>query len=183
MSMGSDQKMAELILYISDRCQTDPAYGATKLNKILFYADFLYYANKGESITGQEYMRLDNGPAPRRLVPVRDQLVDHRELVIRDQPFGAFRQKRPLALRPADLSAFSGEQIAMVDTVIQDLWGRTATEVSELSHLFEGWKLAEDRETIPYATAFLAEDEPSESDYALARALGKEWASNREGWG
>jgi len=59
---GSDAKMAELILYVSDRCQLDPAYGSTKLNKILFYADFLYYAKHGTSITGQEYMRLDKGP-------------------------------------------------------------------------------------------------------------------------
>jgi hypothetical protein len=176
---GSDAKMAELILYVSDRCQLDPAYGATKLNKILFYADFLYYAKHGESITGQEYMRLDKGPAPRRLVPVREEMVAAGELVVRPQAYGPWQQKRPIALRDADLGAFSGEEIAMIDSVIAAFWGKSATEVSAISHRFEGWEYAKDRETIPYATALTSEREPDEQDYAFARELGREYAAAR----
>lgn len=172
--MDSDARLAELILYVSDRCQLDPAYGSTKLNKILFYADFLYFANRGRSITGQEYMRLDNGPAPRRLVPVRGELVTNHELVIRDQPYGAWQQKRPIALRDPDLAGFTGDEIAMVDSVISVLWGKSAKDVSELSHRFEGWKLAADRETIPYETALISECEPSEDDHEFARQLARE---------
>jgi hypothetical protein len=174
--MGSDAKMAELILYVSDRCQLDPAYGSTKLNKILFYADFLFYAKHGVSITDQEYMKLGNGPAPRRLVPVRAEMIDGRELILRDQPYGAWQQKRPIALRDADLSAFSGEEIAMVDSVIALLWGKRAKDVSDLSHRFDGWKLAADRETIPYETALISDCEPNEEDYAFARQLSREFA-------
>jgi hypothetical protein len=177
--MTSDAKMAELILYISDRCQLDPTFGATKLNKILFYADFIHYANTGEAITGQEYMRLDKGPAPRHLLPIREALIENRELIVRSQPYGGFQQKRPIALRSADLSGFTGEEIAQVDAVISQLWGRTATEVSEISHRFDGWKLASDRETIPYETAFISEREPTEEDFEFARELGREYASSR----
>jgi hypothetical protein len=174
---ASDAKMAELILYISDKCQLDPTYGATKLNKILFYADFIHYANTGEPITGQEYMRLDKGPAPRHLVPIRERLIENHELVVRSQPYGAFQQKRPIALRPASLAEFSGEEIAQVDAVIAQLWGRTATQVSKISHRFDGWKLATDRETIPYETAFISEREPTEEDFEFARELGRELSS------
>lgn len=177
--MVDDRKMAELILYVSDRCQGDPAYGATKLNKILFYADFLFYANYGTSITGQEYMRLEKGPAPRRLLPIRGDLVLANDLIIRDQQYGAWQQKRPIALRPADLSNFSGEEIAMVDSVIRDLWGKSATDVSELSHLFDGWKYAVDRETIPYPTALISDESPSEEDNKIALQLGREWKDYR----
>lgn len=177
--MPSEAKMAELILYISDRCQLDPTFGATKLNKILFYADFIHFANTGEAITGQEYMRLDKGPAPRHLVPIRERLIEDHELVVRSQPYGGFQQKRPIALRTADLSEFSGEEIAQVDAVIAQLWALTATEVSEISHRFDGWKLATDRETIPYETAFVSEREPSEDDYEFAREIGRELAHSR----
>jgi hypothetical protein len=176
LPMDSDAKLAELVLYISDRCQLDPTYGSTKLNKILFYSDFLFYANKGVPITGQEYMRLDNGPAPRRLLPVRSDLIERRELVVRNQPYGGLSQKRPIALRDADISGFAGDEIAMVDSVIDQLWGKNAKEVSDLSHLFDGWKLALDRETIPYETALISDAEPTESDYAFARELGREIA-------
>lgn len=177
--MADDAKMAELILYISDRSQLDPAYGATKLNKILFYADFLHYVKHGRSITEQEYMRLDKGPAPRRLVPVRSDLIAAGELVVRDQPYGSFQQKRPIALRDADLTEFGGEEIAMVDSVIQILWGKSAKDVSDLTHRFDGWKLAADRETIPYPTALISDVEPSEEDYDFARELGREIAVGR----
>jgi hypothetical protein len=179
--MGSEEKMAELILYVSDRCQTDPAFGAVKLNKILFHSDFLFYKMRGRPITGMEYMKLQWGPAPRRLVPIRRELIERKELLIRPQPYGTWQQDRPIALRPADLSEFTGEEIAIVDSVISDLWGKSATDVSEETHLFAGWKLAEERETIPYPTILIAEDEePSEEDYALAAELGHEWAGRRD---
>jgi hypothetical protein len=167
-AMSKDARLAELILYISDRCQLDPTFGATKLNKILFYADFQHYASRGVPITGQEYMRLANGPVPRRLLPVRDELVQRHELVVRSVPYAGWQQKRTIALRDADLSGFNGDEIATVDSVINALWGKTAMEVSNLSHLFDGWKLAEDRETIPYEAALISEREPDEEDYEFA---------------
>jgi hypothetical protein len=172
--MGNDAKMAELILYVSDRCQLDPGYGATKLNKILFYADFIYYATRGTSITDQEYMRLDNGPVPRRLVPIREGLIENFELIVRNQPYGTLQQKRPIALRDPDLSAFTGDEIAMVDSLITTFWGKTAKEVSDILHRFDGWKLAADRETIPFEAALISECEPDEDDYDYARQLGRE---------
>jgi hypothetical protein len=40
-----EQKMKELILYISQKCADDTKFGATKLNKILYFSDFLAYAS------------------------------------------------------------------------------------------------------------------------------------------
>ena len=64
---ANDTKMRELILYVASKSQHDPKFGSTKLNKILFFADFAFYFKHGRSVTGQEYMRLKHGPAPRRL--------------------------------------------------------------------------------------------------------------------
>jgi hypothetical protein len=36
----NDAKLRELILLISEWCQADPKFGAIKLNKLLFHADF-----------------------------------------------------------------------------------------------------------------------------------------------
>jgi hypothetical protein len=38
-----DEKLRELILYVSTLSKDDDNFGATKLNKLLFYADFLAY--------------------------------------------------------------------------------------------------------------------------------------------
>ena len=46
------QKFKELVLHISQKCADDPSFGAVKLNKILFFADFASSAHYGTPITG-----------------------------------------------------------------------------------------------------------------------------------
>ena len=62
-------KFKELILYVCEKSATDPNFGATKLNKILFLSDFWAYAYCGRPITGVEYMKLRFGPAPEGVRP------------------------------------------------------------------------------------------------------------------
>src|SRR5271157_2942127 len=75
-----EAKLAELILYISQRCALDPKFGATKLNKILYFSDFIAYADLGYGITGVEYSHRELGPAPTRLRPIRDHLIKSGQL-------------------------------------------------------------------------------------------------------
>lgn len=52
-----------------------PGGGATKLNTVLYFAEFAQMRKYGRPITGVPYQKLPNGPAPRRLRPIRRQLV------------------------------------------------------------------------------------------------------------
>ena len=81
--MDPDRRLAELILYIAEKCERDPNFGATKLNKILAFADFSAYFETGRPITGAEYMRTPQGPVPRRLPPVRAELEARHEIAMR----------------------------------------------------------------------------------------------------
>lgn len=173
----NDKKFRELILYIAKKCADDPDFGKTKLNKILFYSDFLAYFRTGEPITGQEYMRIQHGPGPRKLKPTLDDMVKKGALRIRRERKIDLHQERVVALREPDLSDFSDQHLDIVDQIIQALWGRTNTEVSLLSHANIGWKLARHKETIPYETVFLS-DRPltaAELEYGrqLAAKLGR----------
>src|SRR5215467_9574991 len=78
----NDEKFKELILYIASHSEDDPAFGATKLNKLLFFADFITYLRLGHPITGQEYQRLENGPAPRRMLPAKAELLLDNDIAI-----------------------------------------------------------------------------------------------------
>ncbi len=156
-----DNKLKELVLYVSEKCEGDDAFGAVKLNKILFYADFIAYVRLGRSITGHEYQALQQGPAPRRLLPIRDQLAKEGRLIVAPRDYHGQKQTKPIALTSPDLNEFTAEEIAIVDSVIEELWGRNASEVSKLSHLFLGWKLAQENETIPYEVALVSFREPT----------------------
>lgn len=161
----NEAKLAELILYISKKCADDPCFGATKLNKILYFADFLHYGEYGKPITGVEYQKLQYGPAPRRLLPVRDELVNKGDLGI--QPVGlrsGSTQKKPVNLREPDLSLFSGTEIAEVDGVIESLRNHDSDMVSELSHRMVGWQVVAENETIPYTTVFVSNPKLSKAE-------------------
>jgi hypothetical protein len=69
-----DSKFRELILLIARESEGDPRFGSIKLNKLLFYADFVAYQHLGKPITGQEYFALPQGPAPRYMVPIREKM-------------------------------------------------------------------------------------------------------------
>lgn len=153
-----EKKLAELMLYIALKCETHSLFGAVKLNKILFFSDFAAYARYGKAITGADYRRLELGPAPKRLVPVREKLEADKAAFLRTTPtYDGLEQKRLIALREPDLSLFSAAEIAIVDSVISDLCHQSANEVSDKSHEHPGWALAADGESIPYEAALLPE--------------------------
>jgi len=169
-------RLKELILYISERCAGHLKFGATKLNKILYFSDFLAYAHTGEPITGVEYMKLPNGPAPKKLVPIREQMRAAGELGIQEVWLRSGKiQKRTVNLRRPNLSVFTAEQISIVDTVIEALSSANSDEVSDLSHKMVGWKVADAKEVIPYETIFLSTDPPSLADIQRGLEVAKEY--------
>lgn len=168
---SKDKRLRELALYISEKSSGDESFGATKLNKLLFYADFLAYLNFDEPITGSDYFRLPNGPAPKRWIPVRDTMIDSGDAKMMQAEFHGFPQQRLLPLRPAKLNDFKPEQIALVDKVIALHRGKTAAEISDESHGFVGWKLACDRETIPYQVARVSRRPLTDAELKHGRGL------------
>jgi len=168
-----DDKLKELIIYLSILSEGDRFYGAIKLNKLLFYADFMAYLRFGASITGQEYQRLEHGPAPRRLRPVVERMKKTGDIVVREDSIGGFRQIRTLAKREPKLSLFSGPEVALIDETIHRFRSMSATDISEKSHDFLGWKLAELNETIPYNVALIGARKPTPRERAQGRHLQK----------
>lgn len=168
--MDSDLRLRELILYISDKCVDDPTFGVTKLNKILAFADFASFAVRGNPITGAEYMKLGKGPVPRRMIPIRKELEAEQDIIIKKRDYYSQEQHRVIALKQANLDIFNAHDIALVDDYIRLLWGKTAKEVSEMSHGM-AWQVAENKDLIPYQAMLLSEEGITEEDIAEAQEL------------
>lgn len=170
------QRFRELIVYVCDKCASDPGFGATKLNKVLYHADFRAFERFGVPLTGMAYQKLPFGPAPRALLPVVRELAEEgalTEAAAQDEPF---EQKRTRALRKAFTDHFSGDELALVDEVIEDCWGKTATAVSDESHGV-AWKARNMRDLIPYEAVFLSDERPTDDDFADVVTL-----NERYGW-
>lgn len=167
-----DEKLRELIIYIATLSANDPKFGAVKLNKLLFYSDFLAYQKFGKAITEEPYQALRQGPAPKRLKAVVQQMMG-RDIREERRSVGPFEQIRIVPLRTADLSKFGGPEVDLVHGVVQRFWNLNAKEISNESHLFLGWQVGVTGETIPYSTVLIGDRKPTAAEERQGRALQK----------
>ena len=173
----SDAKLRELVVLISTLSEGDKPFGKVKLNKLLFFADFTAYRHFGKSITGHEYQRLPNGPAPRKLVKLIPSLgtppKPDRDIAIRTEDYYGRSVQRPLALRSPNTQWFTFAEIKLVQDLVAKWHGKSARDISDNSHKFMGWKLARNGETIPYEVALVGRRQPSEEERRRGKELQK----------
>jgi len=181
LTFGSDEqeskdRLRQLILFVAERCRPDPNFGMTKLVKILYRADFESFARYGKSITGARYKKYPYGPVSQAALDARDEMKARGEIAVVKEGYTTHLRDRVVALEAADLSGFTGTDIALIDGVIEMFHGHTATFVSEFSH-DRAWEAADYYEPIPYEAALLSDEPPTEGDIARAHEL-----SAKYGW-
>ena len=165
-----ERKLKALILYIATKLKDDPLFGYTKLNKVLYFCDFQAYGSLGVSITGATYQRLDFGPAPRGIVPLRRQLEDSGAIAIESAIMpGGYVLRRIVARTMPDTSVFSTREMEIIDSIIAFARTLTASELSELSHREIGWIMTPPYEDIPYRSFFIGNEPLTEENIALGQ--------------
>ena len=164
-------RFEELVLYIAQKSENDPHFGKTKLNKILFAIDFFAYGVAGYSMTGDEYIHLKNGPAPKSILTVFDKLKEENRAEFKEVDRFGYTQQRLIALSNANVSFFSKQELDFVDYWINYFKSLSGTDLSEWTHKQNPWLLTVEGETIPYESVFVLKDLPIEKDVIL-------WAEN-----
>ena len=151
-------KFHELMLYIAERSETDPRFGATKLNTLLFYIDFGGYRVLGAPVAGATYQHLPAGPAPREMLTARRYLLDSGAASMEIRSYFASTQERLKPRRDADLRVFSPQERTIIDNVIDEFWNYNARSISAHSHEEWGWRVTKDFDDIPYSSAWVSSD-------------------------
>lgn len=168
----------ELVLHVACGLEHDRLFGAVKLNKILWMADFAAFASTGQPITGTEYRKLPLGPVPIILPEVRDEMIQDKDAGIRKENVGMpFPQDRLVPLRSPDYSiGFRSIDIGIVDGIINQYRYLTGRELTDLSHGVS-WEVAELNAPIPYEAAFLSDEPYTFEDVVLTSEM-----AERYGW-
>jgi hypothetical protein len=166
-------RLEELILYIVARHEGDRQFGLTRLTKVLFWAEFEWFRRTGKPIAGGTYIKMPRGPMLDRFRDTLYGMQQRNLLRLERRPSGGpYPLERPITMREPDITLFSADQLALVDQIIAHHWGETAGEVSDISHDFMGWRLADPQERIPYGTATVYAPEVTDEDVQLALKLG-----------
>lgn len=170
------ERFRRLALYIASRSVNDPAFGKTKLAKILFYSDFTAYLQLGQSITGAIYSKFPRGPFPKVMGDELEKIVSCGQGILASTPYFGKGQERLVAVKDVDAGMFTGSEISIVEQVIEALRGQDASGVAALSHAEPAWQTVRDWEPIPYDLAFVSVEPPNdravEQGQRVAQRLG-----------
>jgi len=130
MQVKTDEpKFVELFVHAVNALDGQERGMATKLNKILYFSDFAHVRRTGDPITGFDYQKLRQGPAPRAFLPVRDRLIADGTLSMRatTDAFG-YNHHIFSASREADLDVFDDSERETLGAVVARIVRMSARE-------------------------------------------------------
>jgi putative zinc finger/helix-turn-helix YgiT family protein len=110
-----------------------------RMNKLLFYADFLHFKRTGQSITGYKYHAIQMGPVPYRYDAIYD-LLTHENII--DFVFEEIKNNpvdKPVAINSFDEKLFVESELTVLDEVYKRFKNISTEALVELSHKEKGW--------------------------------------------
>jgi len=146
------EKLKNMILYLVKRLD---GVLKVKLNKLLWYCDFLHFKETSVSITGTQYVRLPYGPIPNnyeRIIGImQPELLDKDEIEF-DTAKGIVGEQFTALVEP-DESMFSETEIQAMNFVADTFRDYTSTGIKDKSHQETAYLKCEDGDIISYEYA------------------------------
>lgn len=125
----------------------------TKLNKLLFYADFSSYKEFAIPITGLRYVHNHYGPVPLKyeqlfVLLIEKGLIESEEVVFQD-----FSGEQYVSLKEPDLSVFSDTELKTISTIKTYFNDYNAYEIKLFSHEEIAYKETSHKDLISFKYA------------------------------
>lgn len=152
---NSLEKFTAMVIFFSARLEP----WKTKLNKLLFYADFLHFKKTCFSISGLNYRAIEMGPVPNNFNTIFDYLENADLIKISRTEFlngGIGEQFKPHPATVFNPTLFNDAEMQSLNEIITKL-GKTSTEeIINLSHHEKAWQenYEAGRKMISYESSF-----------------------------
>ncbi len=135
------EKFKNAILYFVRYCNTKDL-GATKLNKLMYYLDFLHHRDFKVSVTGDYYINNKYGPVPNSIKPIISSLKRSGKLVVIKQILDGqdcVTKKEYTGKENPDMSFFNKEEKKTLMGVCKKFKGYSTKEIVAQTHLEAPW--------------------------------------------
>jgi putative zinc finger/helix-turn-helix YgiT family protein len=142
------QKLFNAILFFSVGGQLK-----TKLNKLLFYADFKHFKEYSVSITGARYVHLQYGPVPDDYDYYFAELSREHYLGVEEEVLGNYTGFKCVTRVEPDLGAFDQSERDVLQQVINYFREFGSAEIMKFSHEEAAYTSTMEGETISYLHA------------------------------
>jgi uncharacterized phage-associated protein len=148
----SPEKLSAMIAYFAEKGKK---IYKTKLNKLLFYADFVNFHVNGRSISGANYVHIKFGPVPDQYEHLLKKLTSERELEITPVKTqkGTANQIKSGAKARNPKAELSPQETATLDWILSNYGQMTSEEIMESSHNEKAYRNTRAGEKIAYGYA------------------------------
>jgi uncharacterized phage-associated protein len=159
------EKMKELIHYIISKCDYKKDFGRTVLYKLLYFSDFNYYEIYEKSLTGETYIRRNNGPVPNNFKTLKNELITEDKINEEEKKIINYPKYNYRSLKTPTISFLTSTELKVINNVINKLSDMNATQISEYSHGDMPWQATKNKKVINYEYVFYRDDEYSVREY------------------
>jgi transcriptional regulator with XRE-family HTH domain len=132
------RKFSEMVVFFTEKLEP----WKTKLNKLLFYADFNMYRQSGFSMSGVQYRAISMGPVPNNFNGIFEYLANKNELDINYTKFedgGIGEQFKPNQNKTFDKELFSETELVILISIAERFKNTSSSEIIEISHKEKAW--------------------------------------------
>jgi putative zinc finger/helix-turn-helix YgiT family protein len=148
------KRMIGMIVYFTELCKP----WKTKMNKLLFYADFFHYKRTGFSISGAEYMAIQMGPVPLNFGSIFEYAAMRDDINVTYQEFqngGIGELFTPHPKHPFDASIFDAEELISMERIASQFKNASTADIVKFSHEEPAWSdNFNEKKKISYSYAF-----------------------------
>lgn len=131
-------KYENAILYFSKYCN-NKFLGAVKLNKLMYYLDFISYRNSGKTVTGDFYIHKDYGPVPANFDEVVSTMRLSNKLKVERIGKGDLNPFKFEILVDPDLSVFAPEEVNLLKKICEEFQFWSTDKIVGQTHLEAPW--------------------------------------------
>jgi len=150
MATINEKKYRNVILFFANKIKNG-TLGKLKMMKLLYFLDFDFFEKYGKSVTGDQYLRWENGPVPKMAERFLTRM-DGSEIKISKRKVGVGYndQQHIEPLKDFDLKLFSNEELVMMEE-ISGKWEKfSGAEMKSASHGEAPWIATKPDEVIDY---------------------------------
>ncbi len=131
------EKINNMVLFFADKLKPFK----TKLNKLLFYADFLHFKKTCFSISGLTYQAIQKGPVPKNYDLIFDNTMEKQLVSIQLHDFGEYMGEMFVKKDKAifDEELFSASELKVMRIVADSFKNDTVNKIVSKSHEEDAW--------------------------------------------
>lgn len=145
----NEKKYKNAILYFIKYCNNN-YLGDTKLNKLLYYLDFINYRDRKESVTGDFYIHNHFGPTPSEATVFLSDLVENHDIEVKKKDFKDSHTTSFVLKTEPDESVFLEEEKKLLKNICKEFLDWSTPKIVEQTHLEAPWFYSKPFQKVDY---------------------------------